>query len=96
MNRKSVFVSIAVILVLVAAYIIWHYSPLRYLTRSDSETGQTLTAAVKNRSRPVFVTKKILPESKNSQRTENLPRPLVVPTPIRVPHAPPSPYRPPY
>ena len=83
MKRKSVFVSIAVILVLVAAYIIWHYSPLRYLTRSDSESGQTLTTAANNRSRPVIVAKKILPEPKISQQTQNLPRPLVVLKKIR-------------
>ena len=75
MKRKAVFVSIVIILVLVAAYTIWHYSPLRYLTRSES--GQTLTAA-KNRSQPVIVTKKILPELENSQQPEDLPRPLVV------------------
>lgn len=83
MKRKSVFVSIAVILILMAAYIIWHYSPLRHLTQTGSNSEQTLTAAAKNHSRPVIVTKKILPEPKNSQQTEDLPRPLVVLKKIR-------------
>lgn len=83
MKRKSVFVSIAVILILMAAYVIWHYSPLRHLTQSGSGSEQTLTATAKNSSRPVIVTKKILPEPKNSQQTEDLPRPLVVLKKIR-------------
>lgn len=94
MKRKSVFVSIAVILILMAAYIIWHYSPLRHLTQSGSGSEQTLTAAAKNRSRPVMVTKKILPEPKNSQQTKDLPRPLVVLKKIR-PEKPLEPVQPP-
>ncbi|MGD8962401.1 MAG: SPOR domain-containing protein [Desulfobacterales bacterium] len=78
MKSKSLFLSIAVILVLVAVYIIWHYSPLRYLTQSESGSEQTLTAAAKNRRRPVIVAKKISPEPENSQQTGDPPRPLVV------------------
>ena len=78
MKRKSVFFSIAVALVLVVVYIIWHYSPLRYLTQSCSGSEQTLSAAVKNRSRPIIVTKKILPEQQSPQQTGDQPRPLVV------------------
>jgi cell division septation protein DedD len=78
MNRKSLFLSIAVILVLGIVYIIWHYSPLRYLTQSNTGTEKTLTAAVENRNRPVVVTKKILPEPENPRQTGDLPRPLVV------------------
>jgi cell division septation protein DedD len=85
MKRRSVFLSIAVILVLVVVYIIWHYSPLRYLTQSDSGSEQTLTAAVNNRSRPVIVTKKILSEPENSQQTGDLTRPLVVLKKIKPP-----------
>ncbi|MGD9057619.1 MAG: SPOR domain-containing protein [Desulfobacterales bacterium] len=85
MKRRSVFLSIAVVLVLVVVYIIWHYSPLRYLTQSDSGSEQTLTAAVKNRSRPVIVTKKILSEPENSQQTRDLTRPLVVLKKIKPP-----------
>ena len=85
MKRRSVFLSIAIILVLVVVYIIWHYSPLRYLTQSDSGSEQTLTAAVKNRSRPVIVTKKILSEPENSQQTGDMARPLVVLKKIKPP-----------
>ena len=78
MKRKSLFLSIAVIMVLVAVYIIWHYSPLRYLTQSEFGSEQTLTAAAKNRSRPVIVTKKISTEPEDSQQAGDLLRPLVV------------------
>lgn len=78
MKRKGVFVSIAVILVLLAVYGIWHYSPLRYLTQSKSGSDQALTAAAKGRSRPVIVTKQIVTEPEYTQQTGDLPRPLVV------------------
>lgn len=78
MKRKSLLFSIAVIMVLVAVYIIWHYSPLRYLTQSESGSEQTLTAAAKNRTRPVIVTKKISLQPENSLQTGDLHRPLIV------------------
>ncbi len=78
MKRKSVFLSIAVVLVLLAIYGIWHYSPLRYLTQSKSGSDQIQTAAAKSRSQPVIVSKKILPEPEITQQTGELPRPLVV------------------
>ena len=65
-------------MVLVAVYIIWHYSPLRYLTQSESGSEQTLTAAAKNRTRPVIVTKKISLQPENSLQTGDLHRPLIV------------------
>lgn len=78
MKRKSVYLSIAVVLVLLAVYGIWHFSPLRYLTQSKPGPDQNRTATVKNRGRPMIVTKKILPEPENTQQTGDLPRPLVV------------------
>ncbi|MGD9235567.1 MAG: SPOR domain-containing protein [Desulfobacterales bacterium] len=88
MKRKSVFLSIAVILVLVAVYIVWHYSPLRYLTQSNAGSEQRLTAAAENRRRPIVVTKKILPEPENPQQTGDLTRPLVVLKKIKPEQAP--------
>ena len=78
MKRKSVFLSIAVLLILLAIYGIWHYSPLRYLTQSKSEPDQIETASVNTRTGPVIITKKILPEPENTQQTADLPKPLVV------------------
>jgi cell division septation protein DedD len=83
MKRKGLFLSIAVILILGVVYIIWHYSPLRYLTQSNAGSEQTFTTAAKNRSRPLIITKKILPEPENSQQAGDLPRPVVVLKKIR-------------
>jgi len=78
MKRKSVFLLAAVVLVLLAVYGIWHYSPLRYLTRSKSQPDPAYSSTIKDRNKPIIVTKKILPETGDSQQTRDLPRPLVV------------------
>ena len=66
MKRKTVFWLSAVGLVLLTLYGVWHYSPLRYLTRSKSQ------------NQPIIITKKILPETSAPQQTSDLPQPLVV------------------
>ena len=66
MKRKTVFWLSAVVLVLFMLYGVWHYSPLRYLTRSKSQ------------NQPIIITKKILPETSATQQTSDLPQPLVV------------------
>ena len=78
MKRKSIFLSIAVVLVLLAVYGIWHYSPLRFLTQSNTGSDQRLAAAAKNRSRPVIITKRILSQPENTRQSGNLPQPLIV------------------
>ena len=65
-------------IVLLAVYGVWHYSPLRHLTRSKSQPDQTYSSTIKSRNKPVIVTKKILPETGDSQQMGDLPRPLVV------------------
>jgi cell division septation protein DedD len=78
MIRKSVILPFAVVLVLMALYAVWHYSPLRYLTRSESQPDQVRAGALKSRSRPVIITKKILPDTEKLEQTTDLPRPLIV------------------
>jgi hypothetical protein len=78
MKRKTVFLLAAMVLVLLAVYGVWHYSPLRYLTRSKSQTDPAYSSTIKNRNKPIIVTKKILPETGTGQQTIDLPRPLVV------------------
>jgi cell division septation protein DedD len=78
MKRKNVFLLAAIVLILLAVYGVWHYSPLRYLTRSKSPSEAADGNTHKNRDMPIIVTKKILPETGNSQKTSDLPRPLVV------------------
>jgi hypothetical protein len=69
MKRKNVFLLAAIVIVLLAVYGVWHYSPLRHLAYSST---------IKSRNKPIIVTKKILPETGDSQHTGDLPRPLVV------------------
>ncbi|MDX1708508.1 MAG: SPOR domain-containing protein [Desulfobacterales bacterium] len=77
MKTKIVFLSIAVVLVLLAIYGIWHYSPLRYLTQSTSGGDQT-RAAVENRRQPVIVAKRILPEQGIAPQREDAPPPVAL------------------
>jgi len=78
MKRKTVYWLTAVVLVLLALYGVWHYSPLRYLTRSKSQPDQTYSVNIKGQNQPIIVTKKILPETAATQQTSDLPQPLVV------------------
>jgi cell division septation protein DedD len=78
MERKPVFLLAAMVLVLLAVYGVWHYSPLRYLTRSKSQPDPVSRSTIKNRNTPLIITKKILPETADSQTTSDLPQPLVV------------------
>jgi hypothetical protein len=78
MKRKNVFLLAAIVIVLLAVYGVWHYSPLRHLTRSKSQPDQAYSSTIKSRNKPIIVTKKILPETGDSQHTGDLPRPLVV------------------
>ena len=78
MKRKTVFWSIAVVLVLLTLYGVWHYSPLRYLTRSKSRPDQTYRVNIKGQNQPIVITKKILPETTATQQTSDLPQPLIV------------------
>jgi hypothetical protein len=78
MKRKTVFLLSSIVLVLLAVYGVWHYSPLRYLTRSKSQPDLVHSGTIKSHYRPVIVTKKILPDSAQKTRATDIPRPLVV------------------
>jgi len=78
MKRKTVLLPAAIVLVLLAVYGVWHYSPLRHLTRSKSQPDAAYTGTTKSRNEPIVITKKILPQTVESQQTGDLPRPLVV------------------
>jgi hypothetical protein len=78
MKRKNVFLLAAFVMVLLAVYGVWHYSPLRHLTRSKSQPDQAYSSTIKSRNKPIIVTKKILPETRDSQQTSDLPKPLIV------------------
>jgi len=78
MKRKTVFLIAAIVLVLLAVYGVWHYSPLRYLTRSKSQPDQAHSGTIKKPGRAEVVTKKILPDSAKKERATDIPRPLIV------------------
>jgi len=78
MRRKNVFLLAAFVLVLLALYGVWHYSPLRYLTRSKSQPDQTYSDNIKGQNQPIIIAKKILPDAAGTQQTSDLPQPLVV------------------
>ena len=78
MKRKTVFRLSAVVLFLLALYGVWHYSPLRYITRSKSQPDTALSSTADSRNKPVVVAKKILPETIATQQTGDLPQTLVV------------------
>jgi cell division septation protein DedD len=78
MKRKTVFWLTAAVIVLLAFYGVWHYSPLRYLTRSKSQPDQTYSVNIKGQNQPIIITKKILPETAATQQTSDLPQTLVV------------------
>jgi hypothetical protein len=78
MKRKTLSWLTAVVLVVLALYGVWHYSPLRYLTGSKSQPDQTYSGNIKGRNQPIVITKKIRPQNKATQQTSDLPRALVV------------------
>jgi cell division septation protein DedD len=77
MKRKTVFRLAAIVLVLLAVYGVWHYSPLRYLTQSKAQPDQAYSSTINSPQRPVIVTKKILPDAAKIGQTTEIPRPLV-------------------
>lgn len=78
MNIKTVFRLAAIVLVLLAVYGVWLYSPLRYLAKSKTQTDQSYSSIINSPQRPVIVTKKILPDVTKGKKTTDIPRPLVV------------------
>ena len=75
MRRTSVIWLAAVMIVLLAIYAVWHYSPLRHLTQSES--GQKQIAAFGAKNQPVVVTKKIPPRPKTVAQQKDIPQPLI-------------------
>ena len=75
MRRKPVIWLAAVMIVLLAIYAVWHYSPLRHLTQSES--GQKQIAALGPKNQPVVVTKKIPPRPKTAAQQKDIPQPLI-------------------
>jgi hypothetical protein len=75
MRRKPVILLAALVLVLVAIYAVWHYSPLRHLTQS--KPGQTQIASLGVKNQPVVVRKKIPPRPETVAQEKEIPQPLI-------------------
>jgi cell division septation protein DedD len=90
MNRKTVLLTAAVGLVLLAVYGIWQYSPLKLLAPSKNQPRQTQAAALSARNQPVIVKKKIPPLSATGLQPSDAPQPLVVSKEVIAKNAPES------
>jgi len=77
MRKKPVILLAAVVLVLLAIYVVWHYSPLRHLTKSRSQSGQTQIAGLGIKTQPVVVRKKIPPRPETAVQEKDIPQPLI-------------------
>jgi len=64
MKKKTVLLLAFVACIILAVYAVWHYSPLRHLTKSKSQ--------------PVIVKKKIPPRSKTTAQETDIPQTLIV------------------
>jgi cell division septation protein DedD len=64
MKKKTVFLLTFLACIILAVYAVWHYSPLRHLTKSKFQ--------------PVIVTKKIPPRPKTAVQETDIPQTLIV------------------
>jgi cell division septation protein DedD len=74
--KKKTGLSLAfAVLIILAIYAVWHYSPLRHITKSKSGDSQIAKLGAANQ--PVIITKKIPPRPKTAVQETDLPQPLI-------------------
>lgn len=78
MKKKPVFILAFGAFVILAVYVVWHYSPLRHITKSKSEPEEVQLANLEAKNQPVIIRKKIPPRYKTTAQQTDIPRPLVV------------------
>jgi len=78
MRKKSVTLLAFVVFIILAVFAVWHYSPLRHLTKSKSQAGDMQIATLEAKNQPVIVRKKIPPRSKTTAQETDIPRALIV------------------
>ena len=78
MRKKSVTLLAFVVFIILAVFAVWHYSPLRHLTKSKSQAGDMQIATLEAKNQPVIVRKKIPPRSKTTAQETDVPRALIV------------------
>jgi cell division septation protein DedD len=75
MKKKTAFLVAFIAFIILAVYVVWHYSPLRHITKTQS--GDTRIAALETRAQPVIVRKKIPPRPKTAVQETDIPQPLI-------------------
>jgi len=78
MKKKTVSLLALVAFIILAIYAVWHYSPLRHLTKSRSQPDKIQVAALETKNRHVIVRKKIPPRSETAAQEKDIPQTLVV------------------
>jgi cell division septation protein DedD len=78
MRKKSITLLAFVVFIILAVFAVWHYSPLRHLTKSKSQAGDMQVATLEAKNQPVVVRKKIPPRSKTTAQETDIPRALIV------------------
>ncbi|MGD9181587.1 MAG: SPOR domain-containing protein [Desulfobacterales bacterium] len=90
MKKKTVSLLAWVVFIILAVYAVWHYSPLRHLTKSKSQPEKIQLAALGAKNQPVIVRKKIPPRSDTAVQEKDIPQALIVLKDL-VPKQPPKP-----
>jgi cell division septation protein DedD len=75
MKKKTVIIMACVVLIIIAVYAVWHYSPLRHITKSKSGDMQVATIGAENK--PVIIRNKIPPRPKATAQKTDIPQPLI-------------------
>ena len=78
MKKKTVTLLAFVVFIILAVFAVWHYSPLRHLTKSKSQAGDVQIASLEAKNQPVIVTKKIPPRSQIAVQESEIPQALIV------------------
>ena len=78
MKKRTLSLLAFVAFIILAVYAVWHYSPLRHLTKSKSQPGDIQIATLGSKNQPVIVRKKIPPRSKTAAQETDIPQALIV------------------
>jgi cell division septation protein DedD len=78
MKKKTVTLLAFAVFIILAVFAVWHYSPLRHLTKSNSQPGDTQITSLGAKNQPVVVRKKIPPRTETTAQETDIPKALIV------------------
>jgi len=78
MRKKTVTLLAFAVFIILAVFAVWHYSPLRHLTKSKPQPAEKQIATLGTKNQPVIVRKKIPPRSKTAVQETDIPQTLIV------------------